>query len=78
MVSDVGMPDMDGFELIRAVRALPGPNARLPALALTAYARVEDRTRALREGFDMHLAKPIDPSELLAVLGTLVADRRRG
>ena len=78
MVSDVGMPDMDGFELIRSVRALPGPNARLPALALTAYARVEDRTRALREGFDMHLAKPIDPSELLAVLGTLVADRRRG
>ncbi len=78
MVSDVGMPDMDGFELIGRLRAGGGVNARIPALALTAYARVEDRTRALREGFDMHLAKPIDPGELLAVLGTLVADRRRG
>jgi signal transduction histidine kinase len=79
MVSDVGMPDMDGFELIRRLRALPPEaNGNLPALALTAYARVEDRTRALREGFDMHLAKPIEPGELLVVLASLVSDRRRG
>ncbi|MDP3219784.1 MAG: ATP-binding protein [Deltaproteobacteria bacterium] len=79
MVSDVGMPDMDGFELVRRVRARPASaQGHLPAVALTAYARVEDRTRSLREGFDMHLAKPIEPGELLAVLAALVSDRRRG
>ncbi|MEZ4407374.1 MAG: ATP-binding protein [Polyangiales bacterium] len=77
IVSDVGMPDMDGLEFIRALRARDGQERALPALALTAYARVEDRTRALRDGFDMHLAKPIDPAELLVVLSILVADRRR-
>jgi CheY-like chemotaxis protein len=49
---------------------------RIPALALTAYARVEDRTAALRAGFNMHLAKPIDPNELLVVLETLVRSVR--
>jgi len=76
LISDIGMPDMDGFELIRRVRAQPASaHANVPALALTAYARDADRARALREGFDMHLAKPVEPGELLAILGTLLSDR---
>jgi CheY-like chemotaxis protein len=71
LLSDIGMPGEDGYSLIRRVRALPGA-AALPALALTAYARAEDRTHALRAGFNMHLAKPIDPAELLVVIETLV------
>jgi CheY-like chemotaxis protein len=74
IVSDVGMPDEDGHSLIRKVRALPPSRGGLtPALALTAYARGEDRTAAFRAGFDMHLAKPIDPTELLAVIARLVS-----
>ncbi len=73
LISDIGMPDEDGYSLIRKVRALaPGQAGNIPALALTAYARSEDRTQALRSGFNMHLAKPIDPAELLAVLEALV------
>jgi signal transduction histidine kinase/DNA-binding response OmpR family regulator len=72
LVSDIGMPGEDGYSFIRKVRELPSPNRRVPALALTAYARVEDRTAALRAGFNMHLSKPIDPNELLVVLETLV------
>ena len=70
------MPEMDGFELIARVRASTDPEVRdLPAAALTAFARSEDRTRALRSGFEMHLAKPVDPGELVASVATLV---RRG
>jgi len=73
LISDVGMPGEDGYSFIRQVRAAHGDRRdRIPALALTAYARVEDRTAALRAGFDMHLSKPIDPSELLVVLETLI------
>ncbi|HVY31023.1 MAG TPA: ATP-binding protein [Polyangiaceae bacterium] len=78
LVSDIGMPGEDGYALIRKVRELPSHgNGRIPALALTAYARVEDRTAALRAGFNMHLTKPIDPNELLVVLETLVRSRER-
>jgi CheY-like chemotaxis protein len=77
LVSDVGMPEQDGYALVRAVRR-SSKNANIPALALTAYARGEDRTQALKAGFNMHLAKPIDPSELLVVLATLVRDNRHG
>jgi PAS domain S-box-containing protein len=78
IVSDVGMPDEDGYAFLRQVRALPDERARrLPALALTAYARSEDRTQALRAGFDMHLAKPIEPQELLVVVAHLGARRAR-
>jgi PAS domain S-box-containing protein len=73
ILSDVGMPGEDGYALMRRVRALaPEQNGRIPALALTAYARSEDRMQALRAGFNMHLAKPIDASELLVVLATLI------
>jgi signal transduction histidine kinase/DNA-binding response OmpR family regulator len=78
LVSDIGMPDIDGYALIRGIRALPTDTAsRVPAIALTAYARSEDRTAALRAGFDMHLTKPIEPSELLVVIATLVEGVRR-
>lgn len=72
LVSDIGMPDEDGYSLIRKVRALDSTRgSRLPAVALTAYARVEDRMRALAAGFQMYVAKPIDPGELAAVIASL-------
>jgi len=71
-VADLGMPDVDGFELIRRIRMSPDPAVRsVPAAALTAFARSEDRTKALRSGFDMHLAKPVDPGELVASVAML-------
>ena len=72
LISDIGMPGEDGYALIRQVRALP-PEAggKIPALALTAYARMEDRTRALLAGFQMHVPKPLDPTELVVVLANL-------
>ena len=73
LILDLGMPEMDGFELIRQIRSSPNPAVRdLPAAALTAFARSEDRTKALRSGFEMHLAKPIDPGELAASVATLM------
>jgi signal transduction histidine kinase len=73
IVSDIGMPGEDGHSLIRRIRARsPERGGRVPAVALTAYARGEDRVQALRAGFNMHLAKPIDASELLVVLATLI------
>ena len=72
LVVDLGMPEMDGFELITRVRKLPDKAIRrTPAAALTAFARSEDRTKALRSGFEMHLAKPVDPGELVASVATL-------
>lgn len=66
LVSDIGMPDVDGFELISRVRALPQPPAR--AVALTAFARPEDRERCLGAGFDDHVSKPIDVTALLRAI----------
>jgi len=73
LVADIGMPEVDGFELIRRIRASEDPGvSELPAAALTAFARSEDRTRALQSGFEMHLSKPVDPGELVASVATLV------
>jgi signal transduction histidine kinase len=72
LVSDLGMPAQDGFELIRQVRSRGLTYHELPAVALTAFARTEDRRRALLAGYQVHLAKPVDPSELTAVIATLV------
>ena len=73
IISDIGMPDMDGYELIRRIRASADPELRdIPAAALTAFARSEDRTKVLQSGFEMHLAKPVDPGELVASVATLV------
>jgi CheY-like chemotaxis protein len=73
LVVDLGMPEMDGFDFIARVRQSPHDGIRhVPAAALTAFARPHDRTRALRSGFEMHMAKPIDPGELVASVATLV------
>jgi PAS domain S-box-containing protein len=72
LVSDLAMPGEDGFSLIRRVRALsPDEGGKTPAVALTAYARPEDRTRALLSGYRAHLPKPVEPRELAAVLASL-------
>ena len=72
LISDIGMPDADGFELLRRVRALgPSAGGRVHAIALTAFARSEDRTRALRAGFQVHVSKPVDPSELVATVASV-------
>lgn len=72
LISDIGMPGEDGYALIRKVRALPRDQGGLiPAAALTAYARAEDRTRSLLEGFQIHLPKPVEPAELAAVVANL-------
>jgi CheY-like chemotaxis protein len=71
LVIDLGMPEMDGFDLIRRVRTSEAGIRDIPAAALTAFARSEDRTKALRSGFEMHLAKPVDPAELVASVATL-------
>ncbi|MEO8359606.1 MAG: ATP-binding protein [Vicinamibacteria bacterium] len=71
MVSDVGMPDTDGYELIRRVRKLGTDRAAVQAVALTAYSREEDRRRALEAGFQTYLSKPVDPDELVKVVASL-------
>ena len=67
LVSDVAMPEMNGFQLIELVRELP-QGAELPAIALTAYAREEDRQQAIHSGFNDYLTKPVDPLELLRLI----------
>jgi CheY-like chemotaxis protein len=77
IVLDLGMPELDGFELIARIRRSSNPAVRdVPAAALTAFARSDDRTRALRSGFDMHLAKPVDPGELVAAVAMLTRRAR--
>ncbi len=77
LISDIGMPEEDGYTLIRKVRALPTDRGgRTPAIALTAYARAEDRVRALMAGFQVHVPKPVEPMELAAVVASLT--RRNG
>jgi len=73
LISDIGMPGEDGYDLIRKVRALPADGrGRVPAVALTAFARSEDRQRALLAGYQLHVAKPVEPGELLTVCASLV------
>jgi signal transduction histidine kinase/ActR/RegA family two-component response regulator len=72
IISDIGMPETDGYELIRQLRSR---GARVPAVAVTAYARSEDRIRALQAGYNMHVAKPLEPQELIAVIAALVRQR---
>ena len=71
LVSDIGMPGEDGYTLIRRVRALEGAPAAVPAIALTAYARTEDQAKAIHAGFQSHLAKPVEPIELVAMVESL-------
>ena len=78
LVSDIGMPGEDGYALIRRVRALP-PDAggRTPAVALTAYARAEDRMKAMLAGFQHHVVKPVEPEELITLVAILAGRGRR-
>jgi signal transduction histidine kinase/CheY-like chemotaxis protein len=77
VVSDIGMRGEDGYTLIREIRRRPDPVRSVPSVALTAYAGAEDRRRALREGYDVHLAKPIDPDDLVAVVTELARHEGR-
>jgi len=72
LISDIGMPGVDGYDLIRQVRNLQKETSRkVAAIALTAYTRVEDRLNALRAGYDMHVPKPVELTELVAVATSL-------
>jgi CheY-like chemotaxis protein len=78
LVCDIGLPGEDGYEFMRRVRALEAERGvRIPALALTAYAGPEDRRKALAAGFDLHLAKPAAPAELVAKVAALAGPRAR-
>jgi PAS domain S-box-containing protein len=78
LISDIGMPIQDGYEFIRRVRALPTERGgKVPAVALTAYARSEDRLKALRAGYEMHVPKPVELTELVAVILSLVRREKR-
>jgi len=73
MISDIGMPDQDGYELIRRLRSLPvEKGGATPAIALTGYASRKDRERALGSGYQTHLAKPIEQAELITAIAALV------
>jgi PAS domain S-box-containing protein len=77
LVSDLAMPDQDGYDLIHQVRSREADRGgRIPAVALSAYTRAEDRIRALSAGFQMHVAKPVNPEELVAVLASLTGIAR--
>jgi CheY-like chemotaxis protein len=79
LVVDLGMPQMNGFEFIARIRDAANADVRdIPAAALTAFARSDDRTKALKSGFEMHLAKPVDPGELVASVATLVRRTAKG
>jgi signal transduction histidine kinase len=72
IISDIGMPSEDGFEFIRKVRQLPPEKGgKIPAVALTAYARAEDRLRVLRSGYQMHVSKPVELAELVAIVANV-------
>jgi CheY-like chemotaxis protein len=73
LISDIGMPDQDGYELIRKLRALPREKGgTTPAIALTGYASRKDRERALGAGYQQHMAKPIEQADMINAIAALV------
>ena len=72
IIADIGMPGMDGYQLMRRIRASEPKARRVPAVALTAFARAEDRKRAIIAGYQTHLAKPFDIAELIIVVAGLL------
>jgi CheY-like chemotaxis protein len=73
LISDIGMPEMDGYELLRQVRSLPSQqNNPIKAIALTAFAQQEDKEKAIAAGFQAHLSKPVNPIELIESIADLV------
>jgi CheY-like chemotaxis protein len=76
ILSDLGMPDEDGYSFIRKLRALPSnEGGQVPAIALTAFVRTEDRIRALESGFQLHFSKPIDPLQLVVAITNIARTR---
>ena len=74
LISDIGMPRVDGYELMRRIRAMESPERRdLPAIALTAFARHEDAAKARQAGFGVHLPKPVDPSRLFTTIASVLS-----
>ena len=72
LISDIGMPEMDGYMLMRQIRTLlPGRKSQIPAIALTAYAGEYDQQQALSAGFQAHITKPTDPDQLVAIVARL-------
>jgi CheY-like chemotaxis protein len=79
VLADIGMAHLDGFDLIKRIRQSSDPAVReIPAAALTAYARAEDRMKVFQSGFQMHLAKPVDPAELIVAVASLARRSARG
>jgi signal transduction histidine kinase/ActR/RegA family two-component response regulator len=76
LLADIAMPDEDGYSLIRRIRSSPNPHASIPAAAVTAHAKDDERTRALAAGFHVHMAKPVEPSEIVRMVSHLAHDRR--
>jgi signal transduction histidine kinase/CheY-like chemotaxis protein len=77
IVSDIGLPEVDGYDLIRAIRSLPKEDGgQIPAIALTGYVSVQDRNLALKNGYQDHVPKPVNPNVLLELLAKLTSDRR--
>ena len=78
VISDIGMPEKDGYQFIREVRRLPAIHGgETPAIALSAFAHSEDRTRAIMAGYQMHLSKPVESKELIASINNLVGGKRQ-
>ena len=74
LISDIGMPRVDGYELMRRIRAMQAPERRdVPAIALTAFARGEDAAKARQAGYGVHLPKPVDPSRLFSTIASVLA-----
>ena len=79
LVSDIGMPEIDGIEFIRQVRASPAPRAaRVRAIAVTAYARPEDRDRALASGYERYISKPVDVQKLTDAIARMARQDSEG
>ena len=75
LIADIGLPEEDGYALIRRIRRLdPDHGGRIPAIALTAYARAEDRDRALAAGFQRHVAKPVEPHALVRIVASTLIE----
>jgi CheY-like chemotaxis protein len=78
LISDIGRPEIDGYELVRRIREEERSNGtKTPAIALTAFARIEDRVKALAAGYQMHVAKPVEPGELLTIVASLAGFMER-
>ena len=75
LISDIGMPEEDGYSLIRRLRRLESGESAIPSVALTAYTRAEDRCNALSAGFTTHMGKPVDPADLISAVANLAAAR---